>query len=507
MRFPPFQCIKEEKMSFTEPIFLFLFFPLLLAGHCLVRRELKNVFLLVSSIIFYALSDYGMLWLLLTIIAANYFLGLVIGAVRGSQNLSKIFFFSAILINFGILFYYKYLLFAVENVNALFQTNITFPSISLPIGISFITFRSVSYCVDVYWGTCKAEKNPLNVALYISFFPQVTMGPITKFNEFQPQLNGRTFSMKNMEDGVKQIIIGLAMKLIFANQLGLVVNEIFLMQYSERTVLAAWIGIIGYLLQLYYDFAGYSHIAIGLGNLFGFRTPENFDYPYMAKSAAEFWNKWHMTLGAWLRDYIYIPVFRACNGRELPLLKKKVSFQFADYIALLAVWTFSGIWHGAAWNFIFFGLYYCFFIILERVGENKAKARRKQLKLKKQPETKLQAVRAHIYTLIVIIFGQLLFRVEGVGDFIPYIKTMFGANGLICNTESIYLWHQICIVFTVGIILAVPILRKCHEMMKIYVITNRLIEFLKPIFYLTILILVMTFVFTDTYQSFIYFQF
>ena len=494
-------------MSFTDPIFLFLFFPLLIAGYYLIRQELKNIFLLVSSVIFYALNDFDMIWLLLTIIVANYFLGLAVESVHESQILKKILLFLMIAVNFGILFYYKYLLFAVENVNRLFQTNIALSSITLPLGISFITFRSVSYCLDVYWGTCKAEKNPLNVALYISFFPQVTMGPTTKFHEFQPQLCKRNFSMENMEDGAKRIIIGLAKKLILANQLGIVVDKVFLMQDSERTVLAAWIGIIGYLLQLYYDFAGYSDIAIGLGKLFGFQTPENFDYPYMAKSAAEFWNRWHMTLGAWLKDYIYVPVFRTCNGRKLKLLKQEISFRHADYIALFAVWTFSGVWHGAAWNFILFGYYYCFFIILERIKENKAKARRKRLKLKKQPETKLQAMRAHIYTLVVVVFGQLLFRVDAAGDFIPYVKSMFGASGLICNTESVYLWHQISIVFTIGAVLAMPILKKCSEMMRVYVITNRLMEFLKPIFYLAVLLLVMTFVFTDTYQSFIYFQF
>lgn len=494
-------------MSFAEPVFLFLFLPVVLLGYYLIRKELKNFFLFAASAAFYALSDYDMLWLLLVIILANYLLARIIEALRGHVVLHRTSLALMLLVNFGILFYFKYLLFTVENVNALLHVNIAVPSIALPVGISFITFRSVSYCVDVYWGTCAAEKNPLNVALYISFFPQATMGPITKYHEFQPQLYQRAFSWGNMEDGAKRIILGLAKKLILANQLGIMVDRIFQMQDSERTVLAAWIGIIGYLLQLYYDFAGYSDLAIGLGKLFGFQTPENFNYPYAAKSAADFWARWHMTLGAWLKDYIYVPVFRLCSGKELPLLQKKISFQFADYIALFAVWTFSGIWHGAAWHYILFGYYYCFFIILERIRDNRAKARRKRLKLKKQPETKWQAARAHICTFIVIIFGQLLFRVEHASDFIPYVGSMFGAvgNGLY-DPFSLLVMNDCLLLITIGMILAFR-WEKVKNIFNTYVVLNRIKSILEVISYIGLLLFSCGYMLTSSYNPFLYGQF
>lgn len=494
-------------MSFTEPIFLFLFLPILLVGYYLIRKELKNCFLLAASILFYAASDFDMLWLLITIIAANYLIALLIEATKGRTILQRASLILMIACNFGILFYYKYLIFAVENVNSLFGVNLTVPNIVLPLGISFITFRSVSYCLDVSWGTCHAERNPLNVALYISFFPQVTMGPITKFHEFQDQIRDRVLSVENMADGAKRIILGLAQKLILANQLGIIVDKIFLMQDSERTVLAAWIGIIGYLLQLYYDFAGYSDIAIGLGNFFGFHTPENFNYPYMAKSAGDFWNRWHMTLGTWLKDYIYVPVFRGCSGKQIPVLKKKITFQYADYIALFAVWTFSGLWHGAAWNFILFGYYYCFFIILERIRDNRAKEKRKRLKIKKQPETKLQSAVAHVSTLVIVIFGQLLFRVDGASHFIPYVGSMFGASGIAANTESRYLLSQCWMILIFGILMATPWLKTIQRFAVQHKKIGRIGRILEPIVYLVILTITLSFVFTDTYQAFIYFQF
>lgn len=494
-------------MSFTEPVFLFLFLPFSLLGYYLIRKELKTLFLLIASVAFYTVSDYNMLWLLITIIVANYLLALLIEAMREHIVLKKIALFFILLVNFGILYYYKYLLFTVDNINALFHTSITLQSIALPVGISFITFRSVSYCVDVYWGTCTAERNPLNVGLYIAFFPQVTMGPITKFSEFQPQLHERIFSMENLEDGAKRIILGLVKKLILANQLGVVVDKIFLMQDSDRTVLAAWIGIIGYLLQLYYDFAGYSDIAIGLGKLFGFQTPENFNYPYASKSVADFWARWHMTLGAWLKDYIYVPVFRMCNSRELPLLRRKISFQAADYIALFAVWTFSGLWHGAAWNFILFGYYYCFFIILEHIRDNRAKARRKRLKLKKQPETKSQAVWSHICTFIVIIFGQLLFRVEHASDFIPYVGSMFGAVGKgLYDPFSLLVMNDCLLLMTIGMILAFR-WEKIKDIFNTYVVLNRIKSILEVISYIGLLLFSCGYMLTSSYNPFLYGQF
>lgn len=495
-------------MSFTSTFFLFLFFPLSVAGYYLIRSELRKLFLLIASIAFYAVGEPKLVLLLLISILVNYGFGLLIGKVRTVKVLGGLILFLSLAWNFGVLFYYKYLAFAVLTINQLFGSNLLIPEIALPIGISFFTFRTVSYCVEVYWQTCPAQKNLISLALYISFFPQITMGPITKYSVFESQLKNRQVSFDLFVEGVKKIIVGLAKKLILANQLAVMVDAIFALQDGERTVVAAWLGIIGYLLQLYYDFSGYSDMASGMGNLFGFHTPENFRYPYLSKNVAEFWARWHITLGTWLKDYLYTPVFRSVNGKQIPVLNKKVSIQYADYIALLAVWTFAGIWHGAAWKYVLYGYYHCLFIITERIRDNYFKKRRKRLKLKKQPETRLQAAISHVYFLLVIIFGQLLFRVSEASDFFPYAGSMFGTIGNRLNDAfTMYQWGESMVVFLIGILFCFPIVKKARQLAEKYVVAQKIHDLFSPILYILLLVISLSFAITSTYQSFIYFQF
>ena len=301
-------------MSFSTPVFLFLFFPLTILGYYLIHPKLQNIFLLIASLAFYAWGEPKFIIIFLAAIFFNYLAGLVLGELRRLKNSKLMVMIVAVAVNISLLFYYKYLLFGAEIINSVFNTGITIREIALPLGISFFTFRSISYILDVYWEKSEAQKNPINVALYISFFPQVSMGPITQSNLFLDQLSNRHFDLDIFTDGSKLFIIGLAKKLIIADSLGVIVDPVFSMAGDERTVVAAWYGMVGYCLQLYFDFSGYSDMAIGLGKMLGFATPQNFDYPYMATSITDFWRRWHITLGEFFKNYVYFPLGGSRNG-------------------------------------------------------------------------------------------------------------------------------------------------------------------------------------------------
>lgn len=500
-------------MTILSLSFLFLFLPLIVVGYYLIRPELKNVFLVFASLLFYTLGDPHYIGLLLLNIGLNYLLGVAIersirgananrGPMKGAKAASWILLVLGLLIDFGLLFFYKYLRFAVQSVNTLFSLRFEIPIIGLPLGISFYTFRSISYLLDIFWGMCSAQKNPIQVALYISFFPQISMGPITEYRDFVGQFQNRKIDFLAFSDGVKLIIVGLFKKLVFANGLGFMVDKVFAMQDMNRPVLLAWMGIIGYLIQLYYDFSGYSDIAIGIGDLFGFRTPKNFDYPYLSKSIHEFWSRWHITLGAWLRDYIYTPIFRALQG------KRKLSMMCCNLLALFVTWLFSGFWHGAAWHFVAFGLVQFFFIAMERLVEDHNKKRRKQLGIRKQPKTKLYVLLSHLYFLLALIFSEVLFRVEGLSRFLPYLQSMFGlVNNSFSGTVTAFYWGQSATLLLVGGLFCFPVAQKVKEVCVQRNGLKTVYDILCPVGYMIMAIVAVSFAFTTTYQAFIYFQF
>lgn len=484
-------------MSFSTPVFLFLFFPLTILGYYLIHPKLKNAFLTIVSLAFYAWGEPRFIVVFAAAILFNYLAGVLLGRFKKLKRSKCLVMIAALAANIGLLFYYKYLMFGTEIINDIFKTGLTVKEIALPLGISFFTFRSISYILDVYWCTSEAQKNPVNVALYISFFPQVSMGPITKSNVFLSQINNRHFDLDIFTDGIKRFIVGIAKKLIIADTLGVIVNPVFSMTSDERTVVAAWYGIIGYCLQLFFDFSGYSDMAIGLGKMFGFETPENFDYPYMAKGAGEFWNRWHITLGAWLKDYLYTPVFRN-------LLNKKKPVFLCDVFGLLVVWLIAGIWHGAAWHYVVFGLYYFCFILLERSVEYYEKKKRKKLKLKKKPETKWHAALSHFYCIIVVIFGQLLFRIDNLGDFFPFVGSMFGANGF-TDSYSTFTLKSMLGIFVLGILFCFPVAKKVREIVQkkkgLYVFADKVVM---TAVYAGFLLLCVAYMQISTYNPFLY---
>ena len=441
-----------------------------------------------------------MVLLLMGSIFVNYVLGLLLTRDWRWKFCKTVALLAMVTWNFGLLYYYKYYAFTLSQVNWLAGLNITIPSIIQPLGISFFTFRTISYCLDVYWGTVSKKQNLLDVALYICFFPQVLMGPITNYYEFYPQINSRKFDTDEFLDGIKRIVIGLAKKLIIADNIGLIVDPIFAMGCDERTIGLAWLGIFCYLIQLYYDFSGYSDIAIGIGKLLGFKTPTNFDYPFISKSVVEYWMRWHITLGTWLKVYLFTPLLMFCRN-------KNVAIGTSYVIALFGVWLFAGAWHGAGWNFICYGLYYFTFIVLERFYQDYRKTKRKKLGLKKRPNTPMENLAAHFYFFVVLIFGQLLFRSQDMAHFWQYCSTMFGtcSNALWSPLSGFYL-SQSFVLLLVGWFFAFPILQAVRDKLKCKHI-DALVAIFSPVMYCLLFITAIAFAITGTYQSFIYFQF
>lgn len=492
---------KGINITFTSLNFIFVFLPLSVLLYYLMRAKFRDVFLVVASIVFYALGEPVMVWLLLLSVFLNYVFGLLLSKKWNYRWIKTLILILMLTWNLGLLFYYKYYVFTLENISLITGKNIIIPNIAQPLGISFFTFRTISFCMDVYWETVPVQYNFINVALYICFFPQVIMGPISKYNDFSIQIKNRVFDIDLFLDGIKRIIIGFAKKLIISNNIGKIVDAIFFMNGSERTILLSWLGILSYLIQLYYDFSGYSDVAVGVGQLFGFRTPENFNYPYISKSAAEFWSRWHITLGTWLKNYIYTPVFRAFQN-------KGMSIAMCNIMGLLFVWLFAGIWHGAGWNFFFYGVYFFVLIALERVVEDYNKKRRKRLKIKKKPETLGDNVRAHIYFFFVVVFGMLFIRCSSLKDVGDYFKSLFGLNNnLFYNSTTYYYWHQTMALFFVGIFFAFPVIKYVKTKLSTNTVFEWAITIVTPIIYAALLIVSVAYAMTDTYQSFIYFQF
>ncbi|HAL32041.1 MAG TPA: hypothetical protein DCP46_03685 [Lachnospiraceae bacterium] len=481
-------------MAFTSLEFIFIFLPLTVAvyyalyltGH---RGRAADMVLLAASVIFYAAGEPDRVLLLIASIAVNYITGELIASKREKKALAMFLLTGSLVFNFGILFYYKYMMFRNGAAN-----------VTLPLGLSFYTFRTVSYCLDVYWDMLPAHMDLFDTALYISFFPQISMGPISRCAEFVPSLGDRKTDLTHFLSGIKRIIAGLFKKLVIADTLLSMINTAFGMDASKRGAVFAWLALLGFLIQLYYDFMGYTDIAIGLGCLFGFSLPENFDYPYMSSSVTEFWNRWHMTLGQWMKNYIYIPIFRACQSRKLT--------KIACYLlASLGVWLFSGAWHGVGAKTIVYGLYYYVLIAGERLLADHEKAKRKKLGIKKKEKTLRSMVSAHVYTAVAVVFGQLMFRCNSLAEYADYVKSMLGLGGAPAfQAEAAFYLRQDLVPLAAGILFSFPLLPAVRALAGRHG-REGLLRALTPLIYGVMLITAVAFAYTGTYSSFVYFQF
>ncbi len=388
-------------MVFSSFVFLFIFLPLVIFTYFIIKnRTYRNVILFIFSLVFYAWGEPVYVLLMLFSILANYFLALIID----KSKKKKLFLIIAVIINILIIGFFKYGDFLIENINTVFKLSIPSLNIGLPIGISFYTFQILSYVIDVYNKKVKVQKNIINLGTYIALFPQLIAGPIVRYETIADELENRKETITKVIDGLKRFIIGLGKKVIIANNMAIIADTIYNGDIASFGTLAMWLAAISYTFQIYFDFSGYSDMAIGLGKVFGLNFLENFNYPYIAKSITDFWRRWHISLSTWFRDYIYIPL----GGNRVNKIKWIRN--------ILVVWLLTGLWHGASWNFVLWGLYYGILLIIEKLFLGKL--------LEKLPK-----IIGHIYTLFIVVIGWVIFRVEDFSQMALVLKKMFVFEG------------------------------------------------------------------------------
>jgi alginate O-acetyltransferase complex protein AlgI len=424
-------------MVFSSIIFLFLFLPLTLTLYFITGKKRRNLFLLCASLIFYAWGEGLYLLILLISIFINFSCGLLIDHHRGS-NRSSIYLAVGIVLNLGILALFKYANFVVTNLNsilaALGSGQLYLAAVHLPIGISFFTFQALSYVIDVYNQKTTVQRNIINLGAYISLFPQLMAGPIVRFAHIAKEMVSRTVSRRDFAEGVRQFLFGLGKKMLIANPVALVADQVFSLSTGELTTGLAWLGAICYTLQIYFDFSGYSDMAIGLARMFGFHYLENFNYPYISRSIREFWRRWHISLSTWFRDYLYIPLG---GNRRGPI---------RTYINLVIVFLLCGLWHGASWNFVIWGLFHGLFLATERTS------------LGRGIDALPQPLR-HLYTLLIVTVGWVIFRTESMTHAISYLSAMSGftSGAGVKYNIAMFLSDKLKLEIGMGIILSTPL--------------------------------------------------
>jgi len=469
-------------MLFSSLIFLFVFLPMVLFAYYISPKKLKNLVLLIFSLFFYGYGEPKSLFIMLLSIMMNYVFGLLVDRYRSSKSKAYAVLTLTAIGNIAIIGYYKYTDFFIENYNAIFGLSIPLLHIIMPIGISFFTFQGMSYVIDVYREHGKAQKNPLNVALYISLFPQLIAGPIVRYETVAEQINERHVDIDKLAWGIEKFILGLSKKVLIANSMGLIADEVFAISTPQLSVLLAWVGVLAYTAQIYFDFSGYSDMAIGLGRMFGFEFLENFNYPYIATSITDFWRRWHISLSTWFRDYVYIPL----GGNRVSQSKLIRN--------ILLVWLLTGFWHGAAWNFIAWGFYFGLLLMLEKfiIGN--------YLK-------KLWRPLQHIYALLFIVLGWVLFRSESLSYAWGYLTSMFGlAGGPLISNQSLYYIVEYKFEFMIAIVATMPIYPILQAKLKNNS-SGLLLSYIKYFVLIGLFGLCIIYLINSTFNPFIYFRF
>lgn len=466
-------------MVFSSNIFIFCYLPIVLTIYYLIKEKYKNIFLLLASIFFYFWGEGKNVFIILLSILINYSMGLILNCVQNKVRRKLVLALSVIL-NLGLLFYYKYFNFFVDSLNEIAGTDIVVETIILPIGISFFTFQGLSYVIDLYWNRVSVQKNPLKIALYISLFPQLIAGPIVRYKDVAAQIDKRKESIWAFSEGIYRFTTGLGKKIIFANGVGIIADEIFNAPYSEHSVITVWLGIICYTLQIYFDFSGYSDMAIGLGRMFGFEFLENFNLPYISMSIKEFWRRWHISLSSFFRDYVYIPLGGSRQGNV--------------YFNLFVVFMLTGLWHGASWNFVVWGIWHGIFIVAERINSNYHFIK-----------VKMPGIIKYVYTMLVVMIGWVIFRADTLEYAVGYIRRMFGADtvstiffqtGYYLNPYRIFIIAISVIISMGGFCKLNKTIMKCKYYIPI-----------RNIFTIVALLICIVYVMNATYNPFIYFRF
>ena len=466
-------------MLFSSISFLYYFLPCVLIVYFAVPKALKNGVLVLASLLFYAWGEPKYLILMLLAAAQGYGFGLLLEKERGRKR-AGMFLAASVLFSFGLLGYFKYSGFLVTNLNGLTGLSLPVPQIALPLGISFYTFQVVSYVIDVYRGDVPAQRNIVDFAAYLTMFPQLIAGPIVRYRDIAPQLRGRAHRLETAASGVRRFLLGLGKKVLLANQLGLLVSKF--KAAPAAGVVDWWVYAAAFTLQIYFDFSGYSDMAIGLGRLFGFSFPENFNYPYLSGSITEFWRRWHISLGSWFRDYLYIPL----GGSRKGPLRRTVN--------ILIVWLATGLWHGAAWNFALWGLLFALLLLAE-----------KQTLL---PVLDRHRALGHVYVLFFVTLGFVLFDAGSLSEAGKAMQSLFGLAGLPLTTaEGLYRLRSFAAVLLLAAVGSTPLPALAVKKLSASVTGSRIVAVAEPLLLTALLALCTAFLVDGSFNPFLYFRF
>lgn len=466
-------------MVFSSTIFLCVYLPLVLLGYYICPKKGRNLFLLIVSLVFYAWGEPKYVFLMIFSILVNYIFGRLMDKHRENKKRLKLMLVLSVVIDLGLLSVFKYTDFVITNINAIFGSSFDLLNIALPIGISFYTFQAMSYTIDVYRDDVRVQKNLIDFGMYITMFPQLIAGPIVRYADVQDQLAERSVTTADFSEGVMRFVVGLGKKVLLANQMGAVWSDIYALG-GDVSALMAWTGAIAYTFQIYFDFSGYSDMAIGLGRMFGFKFPENFRYPYQSVSITDFWRRWHITLSTWFKEYLYIPL----GGNRRGLARQALN--------LLIVWSLTGFWHGAGWNFVMWGLYYFVILFIEKLFLLKAL-------------DKLPKFFRHVYALLLIIIGWVIFASDDVSVLLPYLGSMFGANGAIGGMD-------VYTLLTKAVLLIICCVASTELPKKLFLsaagaMNEKAAFTLKSVLMIALLALSMILLIGDSYNPFLYFRF
>lgn len=472
-------------MLFSSTTFIYLFLPAVTLIYYAVlrnKRTIQNVFLFLVSLIFYAWGEPKFVFVMMLSIIVNWLMGLVIDKRRASRTIARVLLFIDIIFNLGLLYIFKYLTFTGSLLGAFAGIDLHIPDIALPIGISFFTFQAMSYVIDVYRQKGEVQTNLLYVGLYISFFPQLIAGPIVRYETIADEIKNRRENADELFDGFARFVVGLSKKVLLANSFAVLADQAFdtVKGGGNISVMFGWLGAIAYTLQIFFDFSGYSDMAIGMGRMFGFHFLENFNYPYISTSITEFWRRWHISLGTWFRDYLYIPLggSRCSKGRNI--------------FNLFVVWALTGIWHGANLTFIVWGLIYFILLVVEKItGINNKNGR-------------ILTIFKWLYTCFFVVLGWIVFRAESLHDAGIYIRSVFGLNGNALSDEVFTGWfEQNIILLIIGVILCTPVFRYVSEKTK----DNKVVNVMKAAGLICLFVLSIASLVGNSYNPFIYFNF
>lgn len=458
-------------MVFSSILFIFRFLPITMLVYFFTPQKFKNLILLIFSLVFYCWGEPRYFVIMIASICVDFFMSKGIEKYKENKRVKILFLSISIAFNLGTLFFFKYFNFFIENINSIFNLSINYVKITLPLGISFYTFQTMSYTIDVFLGKVKAEKNIINFGAFVCLFPQLIAGPIVKYSDINSELKSRKINLSQIQDGIQLFILGLGSKVLIANNIGSLWSEIESKGFNNIGTILAWISVVAFALQIYFDFSGYSLMAIGLGKMLGFNFPKNFNYPYISRSITEFWRRWHITLGSWFREYLYIPL----GGNRVG--------KYRLYFNLFIVWFLTGFWHGASYNFILWGIYFFVLISIEKAGLLRFLEKHKCI--------------SYVYSLFFILIGWTIFAVVDLSQLKILLKNMFSIS---INNQWIYYIRNYGITFIIASIFSTPLVEKIY---------NKIVksDILNTFIIINIFLLCIAYLVDATYNPFLYFRF